>query len=317
MDKTYFPIWFDNAINSDGGNLRPAAKEFYKKILGLMPHLRTCYLEIPPQTEIGVLKSYQPDVVESYYENKESVIEFIIFNIFEQFHFNSRYQIRELLLSLFSAIENGNFYTAAIINRAALEVICVNYFTFRRVENNFDKSLNRIEQAQKTSLETVRDKLITEYFQATYDIFSLLFDSNNATSINWQEYYKKLGIDTGASAQSKKIHVNSVIEDVAKASKLPLVATYEIFSEFVHPNVGSKMLIVVTKSQHDKMMDKLTIGNNKNNSEAVLFYAEHFAEGMYYTLTLALSLVERSQRVLDMMEKLVPVSADKPDLASH
>lgn len=100
------------------------------------------------------------------------------------------------------------------------------------------------------------------------------------------------------------INVITAIEDVGEKSKLPIYEAYRIFSEFVHPNVGSKMLIVNTKRQHHPLMDALKIGNNVNNSEAALFYFDHLAEGSFYSWTLALSLFDRSQDFINKVGKL-------------
>jgi hypothetical protein len=71
------------------------------------------------------------------------------------------------------------------------------------------------------------------------------------------------------------------------------------------------MLIVNTKNTRDEMMDALTIGENKDNSEAVLFFVDHLAESLYYTLTLALTLFDRSQELIAVLDRLVPDKASK------
>jgi hypothetical protein len=58
-------------------------------------------------------------------------------------------------------------------------------------------------------------------------------------------------------------------------------------------------------------MDILTIGDNKSNTEAVLFYIDHMAESTYYAWTLALTLFHRGQELIAILDKLVPKGTSK------
>ena len=120
--------------------------------------------------------------------------------------------------------------------------------------------------------------------------------------------HERFDIKIPESGNSKKIHINTAIEDMEKKSKLPLFSAYSILSEFVHPNAGSKMLVTNTKNPHNPLMDSLRIGDNKSNPEAVLFYFDHISEATYYTWTLALTLFHRGQDLLVALDHLVPVA---------
>ena len=56
-------------------------------------------------------------------------------------------------------------------------------------------------------------------------------------------------------------------------------------------------------SKHNDLMGKLTIGENQNNGEAALFYLDQCSEGLYTTLTLAMSLIDRSVRLLSALDQ--------------
>ena len=138
-----------------------------------------------------------------------------------------------------------------------------------------------------------------------YEIFSRLFDANAATSLDWQKYSQdKFGFTISKSEKRKIIHVHDGIKDLEKASGLPLWEAYSTLSEFVHPNVGSKMLIVNTKHEHDQYMDAITLGENKSNSEAALFFIDNMAESMFYTMTLALTLSDRGQKIIALLDNM-------------
>ena len=116
---------------------------------------------------------------------------------------------------------------------------------------------------------------------------------------------QKFGLVKLEQRETSKIHIGTVIEDMQKQSKMPLSKIYGLMSEFVHPNYGSKMLVIKTANKHDELMDKLTVGENNNNEEAALFYIDQCSEGLYVTLTLAMSLVDRSSKLLTSLSQII------------
>ena len=77
-------------------------------------------------------------------------------------------------------------------------------------------------------------------------------------------------------------------------------------SEFAHPNFGSKTMVINTRRPHQKYMDIVVLGDNGGNAEAALNFIDQFSESLYYTLTLACSLHERSVKFLDAIFKFIP-----------
>lgn len=299
-----FPDWIVESVYENSNQLNPKSKDFFEKIVENLPHFDQNFLSIPETSDIGILKNYDPVEVKNHYGFK-SPFEFILLNIFEQFHFQATYQLRELGLSLFAALSEGRFYVAALLNRAMLEVVSVNYYTLIKVENKFKENLKYLNSAAKTKSSDERIKLLNIYYQGSYDIFSKLFDANSATSIDWQMYlHDKFGITISKSDKRKIIHVHDGIKDLAKVSGLPLWEAYSTLSEFAHPNVGSKMLIINTKHKHDSIMDAVTIGDNKSNSEAALFYVDNVAESMFYSITLALTLSNKGQKLISLLDQM-------------
>ena len=310
-DHSKFPAWITDAVNKNSDQISPKSKEFFEKLLELVPHFDQAFLSIPATLDVGVLKSYDPKEVQIHF-GLESPHEFILLNVLELFHFQATYQLRELALSLIGALADGRFYVAALINRAMLEVVCVNYYTFRRAEKQFKQCVDLLKNAAKTKSQTERSRLVNDYYQGTYEIFSKVFDANAASSISWSDYLQdrfNVKIETGEDV--KKIHVGTAIPDIEKQSGLPINNSYNVLSEFVHPNSGSKMLIVKTKQSRYPLMDALTIGENKENVEAALFYVDHLAESMYYAWTLSLTLSHRGQELIAILDRLVPKGASR------
>lgn len=301
-----FPNWIADAIKANQTKLSPKSKYYFEKLLELLPFFHQKILNLPETSDIGVLRSYSPKNLQDEFGITVSP-EFILQNVFETFHFQAIYQLRELGTSLFDSLGEGRFYVSAIISRAMLETVCVNYYTFRRVDSQLRDCIETLKSAVRTRSELERSRILAKYYQGVYEIFSKLYDANLASSISWKEYMReKFGINLGGGEDSKKVHVNTAIEDIEKKSGLPLKEVYGVLSEFVHPNAGSKMLLVNTRLPHLPFMDALRIGDNKGNSEAVLFYVDYLSEAMYCSWALALSFFDRGQEIVEILDHLVP-----------
>jgi len=300
------PEWIVDAIRQNDHLLRQKSKDSFEKICEIWPHFASSHLDIPENSELGVLRTYSLEDLSKQYDT-HMLREFLLLNVCEQIHYFSIYQIRELGLSLTDSLEKGHFYVAGITTRAFLEVVCVNYWTFRRIDDLFRECFKWMQVATKTRSSIEQDKLLKKYSENLYKIASLAYDANTSTSLDWGAYLKQFGASL-TSARPSKINVHEAIKDIGGKSKLPLIDVYDVLSEFVHPNAGSKMLIVNTKRSQHELMDAVKIGNNQHNAEAALFYVDHLAEGLYYSLTLSLTLSDRFSRLLDVLNAMVSSS---------
>jgi hypothetical protein len=302
------PRWIIEAVNQRSAVLNDQSREFFAKTLEMSSRFDQSYLSIPAKSDLGLLKSANLQDIQEHCKI-DSPREFILLSVLENFHYHAVYQVRELGLSLIDALTQGRFFVAAIINRSMLEVVAINYYTFRRVERHSSDCFGLLRDIAKTKSKREKARILEKYGEKTFEIFTLLFDANAATSINWQDYLRKFGMSIAAQDVAKKLNVLTALEDLQKASKIPLDDAYKTMCEFVHPNAGSKMLVVNTRNSHDQLMYRLTIGDNKGNSEAALFYVDHMAESMYYTITRALTLFNRSQDLIQKIDALARVKS--------
>ena len=303
------PGWIVDAIRQNDHLLRPKSKDSFENICEIWPHFASSHLDIPENSELGVLRTYSLAELSKQYDTP-MLREFLLLNVCEQMHYFSIYQIRELGLSLTESLEKGHFYAAGITTRALLEVVCVNYWSFRRIDDLFRQCFKWMQVAAKTRSSIEQDKLLKKYSENLYKIASLAYDANTSTSLDWATYLKQFGASLTSNPPSK-VNVHEAIKDIGEKSKLPLNDTYHVLSEFVHPNAGSKMLIINTKRSHLEFMDAVKIGNNQNNAEAALFFVDHISEGLYYSLTLSLTLSDRFSRLLNILNGLVSSSSNK------
>ena len=314
--NTNFPHWISESVHKNRPSLNPASYEFFEKFLEIYPFFSIDYMQCPTTIDIGVLKSHSLKELDTHYK-KETICEFVLFNLFETFHFFLVYQVRELSLTIFESWENGKFFSASILNRSMFELVCVSYYSFRRVEKKFKEAFVFVDKINKTKSQVEKTRLANEYASKLMEIFLLIRSGNNASSIDWSSYMSKFGVELDEQEKIEKIHIMKAVEDIEKVSTFPLTKIYGMMSEFVHPNYGSKTLIIKTKRTHDKFMDRLTIGDNGYNEESALFYVDHCSEGLYVTLTLAMSLLGRSSDLLLFLNQILEKSENPPKSTIH
>ena len=302
-----FPSWIAAVEEIEGAKLNDSARDFFEKSLACYPYFNEAFINCPNTTRLGMLNTFELSVLKKHYDC-DNLFHFVVGNMAEIFHFQYVYQLRELAVAMHSALENGSFYTAIILNRSIFEIVCTSYYTYRRVEEKFEQSLRLLQEAAKTKSKVEQQKNIRKHYEILFEISSLFYRANNATSMDWPKLLKELGYEGKCAEPSEPIHVNKAIKDVEITSKLPLIKAYNLMSEFVHPNFGSKTLVINTKGPYQECMDLLILGDNAGNNEAALYYIDSFSESLYYTLTLACTLHERSGKFLDKIFKFIPLS---------
>jgi hypothetical protein len=303
-----FPSWLLDVEKSAGGKLNKNSRDFFSKAMECYPYFYEVFLNCPNKLEIGQLNELNPHFLETYYGKQAVLIPFIVANIFECFHFEFVYQIRELAISQREALERGAFYVAVILSRSIFETICTQYYTVRRVDEKFKQLVKWTQEAAKTNSKVEQEKLLRKSNEVLYEIFSLVFSARASTSLDWAAHMSTFGFQIENAEKIKPIHVSKAVEDLENASKLPLIKTYSLLSEFVHPNFGAKTLILNTKQPYQPYMDKMTLGENINNHEAALWYLDQLSESLYYSLTLACSLHEMSVKFLNAIFSLAGIN---------
>jgi hypothetical protein len=309
--KNNFPDWIATVAKKNQASINRQSLDYFEKVKDLYPHFVSAFIDIPKNVDLGVLKSHDPSEVSDYFQ-KDGSLGFIVFNVYETFHFLFVYQIHELSLIMQDCLESGKFLGAAIINRSIFELVCTNYYTFKRVESKFSECIEVLKKHVKTKSAVEKETLKKQYFEKLYDIYTALHRGNTASSIDWQEHMQRFGLAKSEVKEIQRIHISTAIDYLEKQSKMPLQKIYGLMSEFVHPNYGSKTLIIKTSKKQNDLMNKLTIGENKNNEEAALFYIEQCSEGLYTALTLALSLNDRSIKLHKVLDQFA--ESDKKTL---
>lgn len=207
---------------------------------------------------------------------------------YEQFYFITCYQVRELATAFAESLAKGDFYASAIMARSILEICSCAHYILRRLQSKFvEISKVAASFAASKSVSHI-DKMSNEFLTKIYEAFSYLHRANRASSFPWAAHFERYGVELNEASFGKALHTGTCIEDISKAYKLPIENCYAILSEFVHPNFGSRTLLVGTREPINATMDKLRIGSVKRE-EKCLWFIDHISEPLYHTLNLALT----------------------------
>jgi hypothetical protein len=301
MATPLIPDWIVSIAKARAPELSPDAVSAFDKTLECMHAFSGHYLDIPQNSQLGVLRTHSPSsLAGTRYERKEP--ELITHGALELFKFQFVYQVRELGLAFNESLENSRFYAAAVILRTIFESVCRIHYAADKACNRFDEAMKELGVAVKTSSHAEREKRMSNYRQKLHEVYSLIMNDNKASSLDWTSFPpQKLSIDDSA-APIKKVHVNDTIREIGKKSGLPLSKIYDLLSEVVHPNAGSKMLVVSTRRSHDSHFDVLNLGDNSRNEEACLFFIDLLSEALFFTVNLCCSLPNRLQKPLDLLD---------------
>lgn len=282
-----FPNWILEAARTHTTQLNATSLGFLEQVAELYPHFDKGYVNAPPLAELTVLSSYNLDRIYAYYPDADPRL-LILRSAYEQFFFITGYQIRELAIPFARSFESGEFYAAAILIRSILEISSCAHYILRRLQTKF-------VELSKTSASLVASKsadhiakMHKEFATKLYEAFSYLQRANTASAFPWAEHLQRFGIELSDPSFGKALNTKSCIEDIAGAYKQPFNVCYDVLSEFVHPNFGSKTLLIGTREPVNDVTDRLKIGAS-NRDEKCLWFVDHLSESLLHTIKLALT----------------------------
>jgi len=281
------PHWMVQEARKNSGSLNAASLSFFDKLAEFYPHFDARYVAAPARADLEALSTYDLDQIAALYPGADPRL-VILRSEYEQFYFITCYQVRELAIAFARALAAGDFYVGAILARSILEISSCAHYILRRLQSKFVEISNVATSYAKTKSADHSEKLRTEFLTKIYEAFSHLHRANTASSFPWSEHFERLGVKLNEASFGKVLHTQTCIEDVSKAYKLPIESSYATLSEFVHPNFGSKTLLVGSRKPINTAMDKLKIGS-VNREEKCLWFIDHISEPLYHTLNLALT----------------------------
>lgn len=282
-----FPRWIINEARANAVALNATSLSFFDKIVDVYPHFEARYVHAPPQADLEALSTYDLKQISALYPGADPRL-VILRSEYEQFYFITCHQVRELAAAFAKALAAGDFYACAIMARSILEISSCAHFILRRLQAKFVEISNVAASYAKTKSADHIAKMRTEFLTKIYEAFSTLHRANRASGFPWSEHFERFGVELKDASFGKALHTNTCIEDVSKAYKLPLESCYAILSEFVHPNFGSKTLLVGSREPINTAMDRLKIGS-VNREEKCLWFIDHISEPLYHTLNMALT----------------------------
>jgi hypothetical protein len=282
-----FPKWILEAAQSHEAQLNAISLTFLKQVEELYPHFNECYGNAAPCAALTVLSSYDLDLIRSSYPAADPRL-LILRSAYEQFFFITGYQVRELAIPFAKAFGSGDFYVSAILMRSILEISSCAHYILRRLQTKFvELSKTGASLVASKSADHIA-KMHKEFATKLYEAFSYLQRANTASAFPWAEHLQRFGIELSDPSFGKALNTKSCIEDIAAAYKQPFNVCYDVLSEFVHPNFGSKTLLIGTRERINEVTDRLKIGAS-NRDEKCLWFVDHLSEPLFHTIELALT----------------------------
>jgi hypothetical protein len=282
-----FPQWILREVRNSSVSLNGASLSFLEKVVDLYPHFDQRYISAADRSNLEALSTYDLDQIANLYHGADPRL-VILRSEYEQFYFVTCYQIRELAPIFAKAFADGDFYTSVIIARSVLEISSCAHYILRRLQSKFIEISKVATSSQKTKSADQKRKLHIEFLTKIYEAFSHLHRANRASGFPWAEHLGRFGVELNDASFGKVLHTGTCMEDISKAYKLPIESCYAVLSEFVHPNFGSKTLLVGSREPINAVMDRLKIGS-VNREEKCLWFVDHISESLYHTLNLALT----------------------------
>lgn len=283
------PQWIADHTKDPKNGLDTETNNHLVKIMDLSEHFEENFIRIPEEVKIHKLEKTDPASISKISQGNENEAVLMYNNIVEQCNFYFLYQVNELSKNLIYSLKEGMFYSSNIIIRSILEISCYYTYFFEKSELEFKKSLNHLRSASHTKSKSERSRQYKNFIKCLIDASSILIESINSSSRNSQKY--KDG-DLFLENEKRRTHIHDCIRYVQKKSKFKLWESYEILSEFCHPNLGSRTLMISSINPIDSIITEFKIGNSKNASSAIWFL-NNISEGLYYSITLSLSLNQR------------------------
>ena len=282
-----FPNWILEAARTHTAQLNASSLSFLEQVVELYPHFDKSYVNAPPLAELTVLSSYDLDLIRSSYPAADPRL-LILRSAYEQFFFITGCQVRELAIPFAQALGSGDFYVSAILIRSILEISSCAHYILRRLQTKFvELSKTAASLVASKSTDHIA-KMHKEFATKLYEAFSYLQRANTASAFPWAEHLQRFGIELSDPSFGKALNTKSCLEDIAAAYKQPFNVCYDVLSEFVHPNFGSKTLLVGTREQINEVTDRLKIGAS-NRDEKCLWFVDHLSEPLFHTIKLALT----------------------------
>lgn len=299
QQTSQFPDWLLKAAHANATSLNATSLSFLEQAAELYPHFDKGYVNAPPLAELTVLSSYDLDLIHSNYPNADPRL-LILRSAYEQFFFVTGYQIRELAIPFAKALETGEFYVSAILIRSILEISSCAHYILRRLQTKFVELSRTAASLVASKSGSHVERMQKEFATKLYEAFSYLQRANTASSFPWVEHLQRFDVELNDASFGKALNTKSCIEDIAAAYKQPFNVCYDVLSEFVHPNFGSKTLLIGTRERINEVTDRLKIGAS-NRDEKCLWFVDHLSEPLFHTIKLALTFHQNGASLYDFI----------------
>ena len=294
-------------FNASGMTSNPGLLKTLQDIQNLSDDLDILVFDQPDQFKIGYLTTYNLEEVKKFSNGLPR--EFINFNLFENLYFITFTQIKQLLELYQSLLKDEKYYSSVIVLRSLLEVVAFTSYPLSKAESIMPEIGKVIKSAIKTKSQNEKSRLSLKYSENLHLMFESVYDAfHSGGDFLTKNMSAKYGIDTSSVGPQKTVHIHDALKKISKLSKQPVWELYNMLSQYTHPNIGSRLLMMETSAKHFPGMDRVIVSSSNKSKEGSIYYYEQFAEGLLLTLQLTLALTQRYAKFLNSLNSLFEYS---------
>ena len=217
--------------------------------------------------------------------------EFSIFLIYENLYFSTAAQFNQLFKNYIKLLDSSDYYTSIILLRTCLEIIAFTSFPLIKASSDHLPKIKKVwielkregnkvpkRNQKKTNLVKKYHKLIDETYRYAIETFyasrlEIPGVNIDAEKFRWSE-------------TTKPLHINDALRELTKRSEIDLMKTYDLLSEFCHPNYASKKFLTTTNQPLNPILDLVHYDVRPKSKDLSILYLETFSETLLNILQL-------------------------------
>ena len=289
--KYFFPVWFDSDSYGLQGFLSEETKTNLTEFREEYDRFGSYIDQLPLEERTAEVYSFEmEDLLQIFpdpYSAALHVSEFLI----GRWYWTHAYKLKSSFDGMHYALGKGNFLLAIVCGRSMFEeVLHFSYFLKRLATKT--KYLNEISKHAGNKLKKggqADHNFSEKTFQTFFDIWTLLEKSLHGTDFDWKEWHKDVAeryLSENISQElpqfdttlPRKTHMDKLVVDFEKKTKIRASLYYDLLSEMVHPNGGSNKLVISTRNKLDEMRGDLVLSATPKNLESAAFFFECFGK---------------------------------------
>ncbi len=292
--------------NEIARNLGAESRENFTELCLSYDALSRYLAVLPENIELTSYLTHDLNELSEIFDPKYVQISLIESLIFECYY-SSFYKIKRSCSNIDRLIIDNDYYTSVVLLRLLFEeVVYFNCFVF-----DIKKTLGDLFRTIEGNLKS-KDALDAHYVHSQlFKIYDYLDKFYFQSRLDWKTFrfgdaaWEDISGETVPTTR-ESTNILTYLKKIEKKAPYPFTKYYDLLCEFSHPNLGSRLMLLKTRTddkKNPKLVSTVTLGNTDNN-ESMFWFFDTFAEPMNKTVILALNTINEADRQLEMFKSL-------------